>query len=552
MTDLLGTQLNDTLYGNFETNSIFGFAGNDRIYGSSNPDIIYGNSGFDYLNGYSGNDTILSGQDDDSIDAGFGDDILFGNLGSDNLQGYYGNDALFGGQGNDLLEGESNNDWVSGDAGNDTLIGVYKYSFSSQPGLGEIDTLAGGEGADFFVLGDQYESYYVGTGNSDLAVITDFQPELDTIAVTHTNEITSFNITLTGLGAGLGIYDTSSGTSDLIAFLPGVTQSPDLYSYQSGYGLVNASAAVARSVYQANPFPDVSDSIVNPWGIDRVKAPEVWAQGYTGQGVVVAVIDSGVNYNHPDLAGNIWNNPGEIANNGIDDDGNGYTDDVRGWDFIWNDNDPMDFNGHGTHVAGTIAAANNGTGVTGVAPNATIMPIRVLDSEGVASTFNVPDGIRYAADNGADIINLSLGSGYYSADEDAAIQYAINKGVVVVMSSGNDYLSTPGYPAQFAADGGIAVGAVNPFNQMSGYCSSIQRWLGSNRAGNLMDYVVAPGFEVNSTNQFNGYELKCGTSMAAPHVAGVAALMLSANPALTPAQVEEIIVQTANPNGIVV
>jgi subtilisin family serine protease len=539
MTDLFGSQLDDTLYGNLDNHSILALAGNDRIFGSS---------GFENFNSDSGNNTIFSDQNDELINGTWNNDILVGDLGSDTLQGFYGNDALFGGQGNDLLKGEEDNDQIYGDLGNDTLIGIYTGIFSYQPGVGELDTLTGGEGADFFVLGDSYQSYYVGTGNSDFAVIPDFQSELDTIAVTDTHQVA-----VELFSTGVGIYDISSGIYDLIAFLPGLTQSPDLYSYQTGYGLVDASAAVARSVYQQNPFPEVLDSIANPWGIDRVKAPEVWTQGYTGQGVVVAVIDTGVDYNHPDLASNIWNNPGEIANNNIDDDGNGYIDDIRGWDFIENDNDPIEsyqfsdfsnpvnYYGHGTHVAGTIAAANNGFGVTGVAPNAKIMPIRVFENDAYSSSIILEQGIRYATNNGADVINLSW-TWTPTPGIETAIQDAINQGVVVVMASGNEYFSTPSYPAQLATDGGIAVGALDIAGNVPYF---------SNGAGMLLDYVVAPGVDVYSTTPNNRYEFYEGTSMATPHVAGVAALMLSANPALTPAQVEEIIVQTANPHGIV-
>lgn len=548
MTDLFGTQLDDTLYENLDNHSILGLSGNDRIYGSNNNDRIFGTSGFESLNSNSGNNTILSGQSGELTNGTWNNDILVGDLGSDTIQGFYGNDALFGGQGNDLLEGEENNDQIYGDLGNDTLIGVYDGIFSYQPGVGELDTLTGGEGADFFVLGDSDKSYYVGTGNSDFAVITDFQSELDTIAVTDIHQVA-----VELFSTGVGIYDISSGIYDLIAFLPGLTQSPELYSYQSGYGLVNASAAVARSVYQPNPFPEVPDSITNPWGIDRVKAPEVWTQGYTGQGVVVAVIDTGVDYNHPDLAGNIWSNSGEVPNNNFDDDGNGYIDDVRGWDFIGNDNDPIEsyqvsdfynlvnYYGHGSHVAGTIAAVNNGFGVTGVAPNAKIMPIRVFENDAYSSSIILEQGIRYATNNGADVINLSW-TWTPTPGIETAIQYAIDRGVVVVMASGNEYLSTPSYPAQLATDGGIAVGALDIAGNVAYF---------SNGAGMLLDYVVAPGVDVNSTTPNNSYEFNDGTSMATPHVAGVAALMLSANPALTPAQVEEIIVQTANPNGIV-
>ncbi|NJR40537.1 MAG: S8 family serine peptidase [Leptolyngbyaceae cyanobacterium CSU_1_4] len=148
-----------------------------------------------------------------------------------------------------------------------------------------------------------------------------------------------------------------------------------------GYGLINASAAVARAAGQ-NLFVNAPSK--QGWNLDLINAPAAWAQGYSGQGIIVAVLDTGVNYNHPDLAANLWVNDREVANNGIDDDGNGFADDLRGWSFVDTDsNDPMDFDGsdnigHGTHVAGTIAALNNNFGITGVAPNAKIMPLRVI------------------------------------------------------------------------------------------------------------------------------------------------------------------------------
>jgi hypothetical protein len=548
MTDLFGTQLNETLFTGLDNYSICGFSCTDHGILGHQKDLIFHASKLDYFTGDIGGKPIFLSQHASWIEGGLNDDILWRSSEADTIKVFLENDALFGGQGNDLLKGEEKNDKIHGDLGSDTLIGVYDGIFSYQPGVGELDTLTGGEGADFFVLGNWYESYYVGTGNSDFAVIPDFQSELDTIAVTDTHQVA-----VELFSTGVGIYDISSGIYDLIAFLPGVTQSPDLYSYQTGYGLVDASAAVARSVYQANPFPEVLDSIANPWGIDRVKAPEVWSQGYTGQGVVVAVIDTGVDYNHPDLASNIWNNPGEVPNNNFDDDGNGYIDDVRGWDFIENDNDPIEsyqfsdfsnpFNyyGHGTHVAGTIAAANNGFGVTGVAPNAKIMPIRVFENDAYSSSIILEQGIRYATNNGADVINLSW-TWTPTPGIETAIQDAIDRGVVVVMASGNEYLSTPSYPAQLATDGGIAVGALDIAGNVPYF---------SNGAGMLLDYVVAPGVDVYSTTPNNSYMFYNGTSMATPHVAGVAALMLSANPALTPAQVEEILVQTANPHGIV-
>ncbi|MEG4282291.1 S8 family serine peptidase [Microcoleus sp. A006_D1] len=313
------------------------------------------------------------------------------------------------------------------------------------------------------------------------------------------------------------------------------------FSSNYGYGLVNANAAVSRTLNRPTPFPEVPNLDGNNWGRDMVNAPEVWNQGITGNGIVVAVVDGGVDYTHPDLDGNIWRNAGEIPDNGIDDDRNGYVDDVRGWDFVSYDNEPMDESilGHGTHVAGAIAAERNDFGITGVAYNAKIMPVRV------GNWNNVAAGIRYAADNGANVINISLGQKTVPiAAVNTAIQYATDKGVVVVMAAGNNRSPEPVYPARDAERFGIAAGGIDRNNRM---------YESSDRAGSRpLDYVVAPGVDIYSTIPDNSYETYSGTSMAAPHVAGVAALILNANPNLTPAQVEYILTTTANRNGITV
>jgi subtilisin family serine protease len=258
--------------------------------------------------------------------------------------------------------------------------------------------------------------------------------------------------------------------------------------------------------------------------------------------VVVAVVDTGVDYTHPDLDANIWTNPGEIAGDAIDNDGNGFIDDIRGWDFINNDNNPMDDDSHGTHVAGTIAAENNAIGNTGVAYNAKIMPVKVLGPNGGSSTA-VAAGIRYAANNGAKVINLSLGGGSASTAMTEAIRYAVEtKGATVVIASGNEGRTRPSFPASLTNTWGISVGAVDRNSRLASF---------SNRAGQqTVDYVVAPGVNVLSTTPNNTYSSYSGTSMATPHVAGVVALMLSANPTLTPAQIEQLVTQTANPAGV--
>lgn len=331
-----------------------------------------------------------------------------------------------------------------------------------------------------------------------------------------------------------------------IPVIPDITTPLGVFNSNYGCGLVNANAAVSRTLNRSTLFPDVPNLGGNNWGRDIINAPEVWNQNITGNGIVVAVVDTGVDYNHPDLDSNIWQNPGEIAGNGIDDDRNGYIDDVRGWDFVSNDNNPMDENihGHGTHVAGAIAAERNDFGITGVAYNAKIMPVRVLPAFGGGSLNNIAAGIRYAADNGANVINLSLGNELYpSKEENDAIVYANNKGCVVVMAAGNAGNRQPAYPARNADRFGIAVGSIDLNGSMD--CDS-------DRAGSTpLDYVVAPGVDIYSTTPGNTYQNMSGTSMAAPHVAGVAALVLSANPTLTPAQVDYILTTTANRNGVI-
>jgi hypothetical protein len=339
-------------------------------------------------------------------------------------------------------------------------------------------------------------------------------------------------------------YNLSISATPL-AVLPDIPTPNGAFNRNYGYGLVNANAAVTRTLNRSTLFPDVPNSIENNWGVDAINAPEVWNQNITGNGIVVAVIDTGVDYNHPDLDSNIWQNPGEIADNRIDDDRNGFIDDIRGWDFVYNDNYPIDLDiyGHGTHIAGLIAAERNDFGITGVAYNAKIMPVRVIDSFRDAYTDNVAAGIRYAADNGANVINLSLGNEFYpSQEENDAIEYANNKGSVVVIAAGNSGFSQPNYPARSADRWGIAVGSIDINGRMADT---------SNGAGSTpLDYVVAPGVDIYSTTPYDTYDILTGTSMATPHVAGVAALVLNTNPNLTPGQVEYILTTTANRNGV--
>lgn len=335
------------------------------------------------------------------------------------------------------------------------------------------------------------------------------------------------------------------------------------YNFFWGYGAVDAAAAVAKAAHLKHPFRDLSaQSHVEgkTWGATNIQAPATWSRGYTGRDVVVAVVDTGVDYKHPDLKPNLWSNTREIPNNGVDDDRNGYVDDVHGWNVIKRNNNPMDRNGHGTHVAGIIAATKNDFGTTGIAYNAKIMPVQVLDKDGFGTQNQVAEGIRYAVKNGADVINLSLGGEEAASSQlKQALVFAHQAGVVVVMAAGNERhtrgATKPDEPAGQAIDGlGIAVGAIDNLRRVAGF---------SNPAGNRqLTYVVAPGVNIYSTvpkgvyswsnnSEAQGtYDFYTGTSMATPYVAGVVALMLSANPRLTPTAVARILQQTANANGL--
>jgi subtilisin family serine protease len=270
--------------------------------------------------------------------------------------------------------------------------------------------------------------------------------------------------------------------------------------------------------------------------------PGAWALS-RGQGVVVAVIDSGATIDHPDLAPNIWTNFEENPRNGVDDDHNGYVDDVHGVDLTTRKRkqDLRDGNGHGTHVSGTIAAAANGRGVVGVAPRARIMVVKVLDARGAGTTAGVAEGILYAANNGARIINLSLGGPVHDKRVDQAIKVALAANVLVICSAGNESRNIdhkPSYPVSIRARNLVGVAATAP---------NAGRRLGDfSNFGKLTVPIAAPGVEVLSTSRTGGYEFKSGTSMAAPHATGVAALMAAVRPDASAPELRAMMLQAAS------
>jgi subtilisin family serine protease len=289
-----------------------------------------------------------------------------------------------------------------------------------------------------------------------------------------------------------------------------------------------------------------SDALLNEqWAFSSesiLDIPAAW-QLSTGAGVVVAVVDSGMRMDHPDLAPNAWTNFGEVPDNGVDDDGNGYVDDVHGVDLTTTrtGQDLHDGLGHGTHVSGTIAAAANGRGVVGVAYNAKIMTVKVLDDGGGGSTGAVAEGIRYAAANGARIINLSIESTFDDPRVRDAVAAAGAANVLIVCSAGNSGLDvdrTPVFPVSIAAPNLIGVAATAP--------SEGKTLPDFSNYGPLTVGVAAPGVDVLSTSRTGAYEVKSGTSMAAPHVTGVAALMASVAPQMPAADLRAQLLQSAS------
>ena len=218
-----------------------------------------------------------------------------------------------------------------------------------------------------------------------------------------------------------------------------------------------------------------------------------WGVTTGSSSVVVAVLDSGIDYTHPDLSPNIWQNTGEIAGDSIDNDGNGYVDDVMGWDFVHGDNDPVDLNGHGTHVAGVIAArGNNNSTVTGVSWNSSLMPLQVTEADGVTTSAAIVSAIYYAVDNGAKIINASYGETAFDSLEYDAINYANSMGVTVVAAAcndGRDIDVTPCYPASYDLPNIITVAASDQFDNRAVFSS----W------GAASVDLAAPGVSIIST-----------------------------------------------------
>ena len=280
------------------------------------------------------------------------------------------------------------------------------------------------------------------------------------------------------------------------------------------------------------------------WGLQKIDAPEAWQVTTGSSGVVVGVIDSGVDFGHPDLAGARWVNPGENCDacrgNGVDDDGNGYVDDWRGWDFVNGDNDPSDDNGHGTHVAGTIGAVgDNGVGITGVSQQVRVMGLKFIGANGEGTAADAVSAILYAAANGADVTNNSYGGDGFSQAMLDAIRTADSQDSLFVAAAGNSFNDNdvdPVYPAGYDVPNVVSVAATDQFDEPA--------WF-TNYGATSVD-LAAPGVNVFSTSPGGGYRFDSGTSMAAPHAAGAAALVKARFPAATDVGLKALLLRSVD------
>ncbi len=272
-----------------------------------------------------------------------------------------------------------------------------------------------------------------------------------------------------------------------------------------------------------------------------IDAPDAWEFHTDAATIVIGSIDTGVDRDHEDLNVNIWHNPGEIPGNFADDDGNGFVDDVFGYDFVNNDADPRDDHDHGSHTMGTAAAAgNNGVGVAGVTWSAQIMSVKVCNAFGSCPSSAIIQGIDYSTENGANVTNNSYGGGGFSQSMKDAIERANQAGILFVAAAGNNGSNNdlnPFYPASYDNANIIAVASVDRFGNRSSF---------SNFGATSVD-LGAPGSSILSTTRGNTYKNFSGTSMSTPHVAGAVAYLMGFNPTLGHLDYKQIILDSVEP-----
>jgi beta propeller repeat protein len=603
---LLGQAGDDLILGQGGNDILDGGDGVDLLVGGAGSDRLVGGRGNDSLSGNVGADTLVGGFDNDSLDGGVGNDRLVGvhlPVVASAPSGYGTGeiDTLFGNTGSDtFVLGDQVR--VYYDDGDPLTTGESDYALITDYNASE-DTLERYGTDNLYKL----DYFTTPEGRVDAAMIYDpgVTARGETIAILQ-GKAPNSTATATTLAAQPIVDDDTSdpifeNTNPLVQ-LEGLIEGRD---YAQGEVIIKLNAGVSSS--EANTLREklgaeviettktlgiqrwsisgtsvrqVIESFGNDprieyiqpnfivrttatipsdprfkelWGLNNtgqtggkvdadIDAPEAW-DTQTGSDVVVGVIDTGVDYTHPDLNDNMWKNPGEVAGDGIDNDGNGFVDDVYGYDFVYEDSDPMDVFGHGTHVSGTIAAeANNNQGIVGVNWNAKIMALKFLSDDGWGYTFDAIQAVEYATlmkkNHGVNInlTNNSWGGGGYDQGLYDAIAAAGQAGQLFIAAAGNGYGNdndtNPFYPATYNLDNVISVAATNHNDQLAYF---------SNIGATTVD-LAAPGENVLSTVP-GGYAVYSGTSMATPHVAGVASLFWSEDPSLSTQEVQELLLK---------
>jgi len=340
-----------------------------------------------------------------------------------------------------------------------------------------------------------------------------------------------------GTGADIGKIVAELSTTDVVAYAE-----PDFIGEGSGEQGVSPNDAYYNRQWGLRN--DGSFSALPAIAGADIEMEQGWALEQGDTSIIVGIIDTGCKLDHPDLQGRIWKNYNEIAGNGVDEGNNGFIDDTRGWDFAYNDNNPADDYGHGSNVTGIIGAiGNNSIGLAGVDWNCKLMILKGLNKENWGYYSWWSDALHYAVDNGAKVINMSIGGTDVSTTLRDAVNYALNQNVTIVACMMNTNNNTVFYPAAYP--GVIAVGSTNPDDKRSHpfFWSTAS---GSNYGSHIS--VVAPGnyiygLDYQSNTSYNSYW--GGTSQATPHVCGLASLLLAQNSALTPDQIKKLLESTA-------
>jgi len=355
--------------------------------------------------------------------------------------------------------------------------------------------------------------------------------------------------------------NTPSGLSPAAISVP--TVDPIRRLTRSGWELHSVpdgmSVAEAVAWYRAQPWVSWAEPnhrirlhrvpndplVINAYAFEQIGAAAAWEATTGSSNLVVAVLDTGIDLTHPDLASNLWRNPGEIAGNGLDDDGNGYADDVHGWDVVDGDGSPQDDSGHGTHVGGIIGArGDNGLGSAGVCWQVGLLPVRIFSGDGSGSAATAAQALDYVValrERGAPIrvINCSWGGEYPSTALREAFEATEAAGILSVCSAGNEHQNNddlPTYPAGYDSPAIVSVAATSNGGGLSSYSNY----------GRTTVHLAAPGSVILSCYRQGRYAELSGTSMAAPQVSGAAALLLARRPTLTMAEVRNLILGTVD------